>query len=414
MDERWERVERACAAFRSGGFVLIVDDADRENEGDLAIAAQFVTPETVAFMAREARGLICVPMAPEWADRLGLRPMVAPSEDEAPFGTAFLVSVEARYGVTTGISAYDRATTIRKLADPTATRADFVTPGHVFPLRARPGGVLERGGQTEASVDLARLAGLHPVAALCEVMRADGQMARLPELERFAAEHDIPIVHVADIVAYRIAHERLAQRVAETQLPTRYGTFSLRAYRRIGSDEIDLALWCGAVDDGQPVLVRLHSECLTGDVFGSLRCDCGAQLEAALERIGQHGRGVLVYLRQEGRGIGLVNKLRAYHVQDAEGLDTVEANLRLGLPVDARDYRAAAIILHDLGVQHVQLLTNNPAKLRALACYGFTSVVRVPLVIPPNDHNRHYLETKRTKLGHLLGELSPRVSAAAE
>lgn len=398
---RFERVERAIEAFRSGRFVIIVDDAERENEGDLAIAAQFCTPEAVNFMAREARGLICVPMAAEWADRLGLPLMVPPTVNGSRFGTAFTVSVEAREGVTTGISAFDRATTIRKLADPSATAADFVMPGHVFPLRARPGGVLERDGQTEASVDLARLAGLYPVAVVCEIMSADGTMARLPELERFSALHDIPLVHVADLIAYRLVHERVARCVAETTLPTRFGMFRLRAYQRLGGEEIDLALVLGEVNSEEPILVRLHSECLTGDVFGSQRCDCGPQLETAMKRIAMEGRGVIVYLRQEGRGIGLLNKLRAYHLQD-QGLDTVEANLQLGFPADLRNYREAAIILRDLGIQRVRLMTNNPRKVAALEELGFTVVERVPIELPPTEHNHRYLRTKRDKLGHLV------------
>ena len=398
---RWERVERAIADFREGKFVIIVDDRDRENEGDLSIAAQHATPQAINFMAREARGLICVPMAPEWADRLGLPLMVPPQANGSRFGTAFTISVEAREGVTTGISAFDRAVTIRKLADPASTSADFVTPGHVFPLRARPGGVLERDGQTEASVDLARLAGLHPVAVVCEIMAEDGTMARLPELERFAERHGITLIHVADLIAYRLARERPSLRVAETLLPTEYGDFRIVAYRRFGGEEIDLALIRGDVSGEEPVLVRVHSECLTGDVFGSQRCDCGEQLEAALRLIGRAGRGVVIYLRQEGRGIGLLNKLRAYHLQD-QGLDTVEANLELGFPADLRNYREAALILRDLGIQRLRLLTNNPRKVEALSDCGFEIVERVPLEIPANEHNRRYLETKRDKLGHLL------------
>ncbi|MCS7050942.1 MAG: 3,4-dihydroxy-2-butanone-4-phosphate synthase [Thermomicrobium sp.] len=398
---REERVTRAIEAFRSGRFVIIVDDVDRENEGDLAIAAQFCTPEAVNFMAREARGLICVPMAAEWADRLGLPLMVPPTGNGTRFGTAFTVSVEAREGVTTGISAFDRARTIRKLADPTATAADFVMPGHVFPLRARPGGVLERDGQTEASVDLARLAGLYPVAVVCEIMAADGSMARLPELERFAAVHDVPVVHVNDLIAYRLRRERVARCVAETLLPTRYGTFRLRAYQRLGGEEIDLALLYGDDVGTAPTLVRLHSECLTGDVFGSQRCDCGAQLDTAMQRIAAEGSGVIVYLRQEGRGIGLLNKLRAYHLQD-RGLDTVEANLQLGFPADLRKYREAAVILRDLGIEQVRLMTNNPRKVGALEELGFVVVERVPLELPPTEYNHRYLQTKRDKLGHLV------------
>jgi 3,4-dihydroxy 2-butanone 4-phosphate synthase/GTP cyclohydrolase II len=398
---RWERVERAIADFREGKFVVIVDDRDRENEGDLTIAAQHVTPQAINFMAREACGLICVPMAPEWADRLGLSLMVPSPANASRFGTAFTVSVEAREGVTTGISAYDRAVTIRKLADPEATPGDFVMPGHVFPLRARPGGVLERDGQTEASVDLARLAGLHPVAVVCEIMREDGTMARLPELERFAARHGLTLLHVADLIAYRLIRERAALRVAETLLPTEHGDFRLLAYRRLGGEEIDLALVHGDVPGEGPLLVRVHSECLTGDVFGSQRCDCGEQLEAALRLIAEAGRGVVVYLRQEGRGIGLLNKLHAYHLQD-QGRDTVEANLELGFPADLRSYREAALILRDLGIERLRLLTNNPRKVEALRDCGFEVVERVPLEVPPNEHNRRYLETKRDKLGHLL------------
>lgn len=394
------RMERAIADLRNGKFVIIVDDPERENEGDLCIAGQFVSPEAVNFIVREARGLLCVAMAPEWVDRLQLPLMVDPDGNTAPFGTAFTLPVEAREGVTTGISAHDRAITIRTLADPTATRADFTVPGHVFPLRARPGGVFERRGQTEASVDLARLAGLHPVVAICEIMADDGQMARLPELERFAARHDIALVSVADIEAYRRAKAEVAQPVVESQLPTEYGLFRLRAYGG-ATGEPDLALLLGDLDGDPPPLVRLHSECLTGDAFGSLRCDCGDQLEQALARIGDEGRGVLLYLRQEGRGIGLLNKLRAYHLQDG-GLDTVDANQQLGFPSDARDYATAAAILRQLGITQLRLLTNNPAKAAALASHGITVIERVPLEVPANVWNRRYLEAKRDRLGHWL------------
>lgn len=394
-------VEQAIEDFRQGRFVIIVDDPNRENEGDLCIAAELVTPDAINFMAREARGLICTPLAAEWIDRLDLPAMVATGVNSSRFGTAFTISVEAREGVTTGISAYDRAVTIAKLADPDATRADFAMPGHVFPLRAREGGVLERGGQTEASVDLARLAGLHPVAVICEIMDDDGRMARLPRLEHFAREHGVGIVTVADLVAWRRMHEATVESLAETVLPTSYGTFRVFAYGDDPHGDVDLALVLGDLDGPEPVLARVHSECLTGDVFGSRRCDCGEQLELALERIGDEGRGVLIYLRQEGRGIGLLNKLRAYHLQD-NGFDTVEANLELGLPIDRRDYGRAARILRDLGVSRVRLMTNNPEKVAGLENHNIEVVERLPLVVPPTAQNAHYLEVKQQKMGHLL------------
>jgi 3,4-dihydroxy 2-butanone 4-phosphate synthase / GTP cyclohydrolase II len=394
-------IEQAIEAFRRGEFVIIVDDADRENEGDLCIAAEKTTAEAVNFMAREARGLICTPMAPDWVDRIGLPMMVDPTMNSTPLGTAFTVSVEAREGTTTGISAYDRAETIRKLADPEATRDDFIMPGHTFPLRAHKDGVLGRIGQTEASVDLARLAGLNPVAVVCEIMSDDGTMARMPELERFAERHDIPIITVADLVRYRASRERPVERVTETELPTEHGTFRVIAYQGTTNLEPDLALVLGDVSGPEPVMVRVHSECLTGDVFGSQRCDCGEQLNRALDRIGEIGRGVLLYMRQEGRGIGLLNKLRAYHLQD-QGFDTVEANLHLGFGVDQRDYTGAALILRDLGIDRVRLLTNNPRKVDALANCGVEVVERLPLVVLANERNRRYLETKRAKLGHVF------------
>jgi 3,4-dihydroxy 2-butanone 4-phosphate synthase/GTP cyclohydrolase II len=394
-------VEEAIEDFRQGRFVVIVDDPNRENEGDLCLAAEMVTPEAINFMAREARGLICTPMAAEWIDRLGFPAMVASGANSSRFGTAFTISVEAREGVTTGISAFDRAATIAKLADPAATRAEFAMPGHVFPLRAREGGVLERGGQTEASVDLARLAGLHPVAVICEIMDDDGRMARLPRLERFAAEHGVGIVTVADLIAWRRAHETTFEPLAETVLPTNYGDFRVLAYGADPEGEVDLALVLGDLAGPETVLARVHSECLTGDVFGSRRCDCGEQLELALERIGDEGRGVLIYLRQEGRGIGLLNKLRAYHLQD-NGLDTVEANVKLGLPVDQRDYTRAAVILGDLGVSRVRLMTNNPEKVAGLTKLGIEVTERLPLVVPASPQNAHYLEVKQRKMGHLL------------
>ncbi len=431
-------IEQAIDDFRHGKFVIIVDDQDRENEGDLCLAAEMVTPEAITVMAREACGLICVPMAASWADRLNLPPIVEAAENTSPFGTAFTLSVEAREGVTTGISAYDRATTIRVLADPTATRENLTVPGHVFPLRARENGVFERIGQTEAAVDLARLAGLHPVAVICEIMAADGTMARMPDLERFADQHRIGIITVADLVAYRQSQAanaaialdgqpapalRLARpfvepgpvvrRAVETVLPTDHGEFQLIAYENDVNNDLNLALVMGDPLDGEPVLARVHSECLTGDVLGSRRCDCGEQLERALELIGEAGRGVLVYSRQEGRGIGLLNKLRAYHLQD-QGLDTVEANLHLGFPADARDYRVPVAILHELGIHQVRLMTNNPRKVAALAEQGILVTERVPLLIAPQEGNRRYLEIKRRKLGHLLDVESPEAAICSK
>jgi 3,4-dihydroxy 2-butanone 4-phosphate synthase/GTP cyclohydrolase II len=398
-------IEQAIADLRLGKCIIVVDDEDRENEGDLVIAGQFCTPEAINFMARHGRGLICVAMTGQRLDALGLPLMVPPGENGARHGTAFTVSVEARHGVTTGISAHDRATTVRVLADPAATRDDLVIPGHIFPLRAHPQGVLGRPGQTEAAVDLTRLAGLQPVGVLCEIMRDDGTMARLPDLERFAAEHGLCIVSVADLIAYRRRHERIVTREVEARLPTDHGVFRLLAYTNPLTSEPDLALVMGDVTTPEPVLVRLHSECLTGDVFGSRRCDCGDQLHTALRVIAAEGRGVLLYLRQEGRGIGLLNKLRAYDLQE-HGLDTVEANEQLGFPADRRDYRAAAQMLTDLGVRRVRLLTNNPRKRAGLADYGVEVAERVPIVVPPNAFNSDYLATKRDKLGHLLGVLA--------
>ncbi len=431
-------IEQAIDDFRRGKFVIIVDDQDRENEGDLCLAAEMVTPEAINVMAREARGLICVPMAASWADRLELSPIVDATENTSPFGTAFTISVEAREGVTTGISAYDRATTIQVLADPAATRANLTVPGHVFPLRAREGGVLERTGQTEASVDLARLAGLQPVAVICEIMATDGTMARMPDLERFAAEHEIGIIHVADLIAYRqsqaatpvtatdgqpgpalrlanqvVEPEPIVRRAVETVLPTDHGDFQLIAFENDLNNDLNLALVMGDPSANVPVLARVHSECLTGDVLGSRRCDCGEQLERALELIGEAGSGVLVYSRQEGRGIGLLNKLRAYHLQD-QGFDTVEANLHLGFPADARDYRVPVAILHELGIGRVRLMTNNPRKVAALSEQGIEVTERVPLLIVPQEGNRRYLEIKRRKLGHLLEVGSPEAAVCSK
>jgi 3,4-dihydroxy 2-butanone 4-phosphate synthase/GTP cyclohydrolase II len=394
-------VEEAIATFGNGEFVIISDDEDRENEGDLAIAAQFATPDAVNFMARFGRGLICVAMTAERLDQLRLPLMVPPNQNQSGFGTAFTISVEARTGVTTGISAYDRSRTIRLLADTASAAEDLVRPGHVFPLRANGRGVLERAGQTEASVDLARLAGLEPAAAICEVMADDGTMATMEDLEQLSSEHRIGIVTVADLIAYRTVHEALIQRGATTRLPTPYGTFAVTAYDNEASPEPDLALSMGNVATSEPVLVRVHSECLTGDVFGSGRCDCGDQLQRALQLIADEGRGVLIYSRQEGRGIGLHNKLRAYALQD-EGCDTVEANHRLGFAADLRTYFSSAQILADLGVRQVRLLTNNPLKVKGLAIQGLEIVERVPIVVLPGQDNAYYLRTKMTKMGHLL------------
>jgi len=392
-------VEEATRRFREGEFVILVDDEHRENEGDLAIAAEHVTPDAVNFMARFGRGLICAALTESRCDELDLPLMVR--DNTAPYGTAFTVSVEARGKVTTGISAADRSATIRALADPETRPSDLLRPGHVFPLRARRGGVLKRAGQTEASVDLARLAGLRPAAAICEILNDDGTMARIPDLATYAREHGIPILTVAELIRHRLSNESIVERVASPRLPTAFGEFRLHAYRSGLTGEEHIALVRGEIDPDEPVLVRVHSQCLTGDVFGSARCDCGAQLEAALERIAAEGKGVLLYLLQEGRGIGLVNKLRAYELQD-HGHDTVEANERLGFAADLRDYGVGAQILRDLGVRRMRLMTNNPGKFVALAGYGLEIAERLQLEIPPTESSRGYLEAKRDKLGHLL------------
>ncbi|MEE9286314.1 MAG: bifunctional 3,4-dihydroxy-2-butanone-4-phosphate synthase/GTP cyclohydrolase II, partial [Dehalococcoidia bacterium] len=381
-------------------------DEDRENEGDLILAAEKVTPEAVNFMATYGRGLICMPMTAERLEELRIPMMVHDTENTSNLGTAFTVSVEAKQGTTTGISAHDRAATIRALIDPATKPFDIARPGHMFPLRARDGGVLVRAGQTEGMVDLARLAGLYPAGAICEIMSPNGRMARLPELQEFAIEHDIKIVSVAQIIEYRRKHEKLIERVAETDLPTKYGRFRAFAYRSFVDPGQHLALVRGTVDDGEPVLVRVHSECLTGDVFGSIRCDCGDQAQMALRAIDQAGRGVLVYIRQEGRGLGLHNKLKAYELQD-NGLDTVEANLALGFPADLRHYGIGAQILVDLGVRDMRLMTNNPKKIVGLEGYGLRVVDRVPIVAPPTPDNIRYLETKRDKLGHIMPGVAP-------
>jgi len=392
-------VEEASEQFRRGDFVILVDDEDRENEGDLAIAAEKITPEAVNFMAREGRGLICAALTAERCDALELPLMV--HDNTSPFGTAFTVSVEARGRVSTGISAADRAATIAALADPATRPADLLRPGHVFPLRARRGGVLKRAGQTEASVDLAALAGLLPAAAICEIMNDDGTMARVPDLVAFAGRHRLPILTVAELIRHRMRHESLVERLASPRLPTVHGEFTVHAYRASPNGEEHLALVLGEVAGDEPVLVRVHSQCLTGDVFASARCDCGLQLELALEKIAAAGRGVLLYLLQEGRGIGLVNKLRAYELQD-HGHDTVEANERLGFAADQRDYGVGALILRDLGVRRMRLMTNNPGKYVALAGYGLEIVERMALEIPPTETTRDYLRAKRDKMGHLL------------
>jgi 3,4-dihydroxy 2-butanone 4-phosphate synthase/GTP cyclohydrolase II len=392
-------VTEAAATYKQGRFVIIVDDEDRENEGDLCLAAEHVTTEAVNFMARQARGLICVPLTEERCDELELSPMV--EQNTSSYGTAFTVSVEARGKTTTGISAADRAATVRTLIDPRTRPADLLRPGHTFPLRAKKGGVLKRAGQTEASVDLAKIAGLTPAAVICEIMNEDGTMARVPDLLVFSERHGIPIVQVADIIRHRMRTERLVHRVAAPHLPTRFGEFRVVGYRSEVTHEEHVALVAGEVSEDEPVLVRVHSSCLTGDVFGSTRCDCGAQLALALEMITKEGKGVLLYLLQEGRGIGLFNKLRAYELQE-QGLDTVAANEKLGFAPDVRDYGIGCQILRDLGVKKMRLMTNNPSKYVAIDGYGLEIVERIPLEIPPTDDTREYLAAKKAKMGHLL------------
>ena len=392
-------IAEAIEDIRQGKMVVVVDDPNRENEGDLTMAAQFVTPEAINFMAKEGRGLICLALTPERCDELGLDLMAA--KNESAFSTAFTISIEARSGVSTGISAADRARTIQVAIDPQASPRELVQPGHVFPLKAKPGGVLERVGQTEAAVDLARLAGLNPSGVICEIMNDDGTMARVPDLTSYCQRHGLKMVSVADLVAYRRRHEKLIERVVATRLPTGFGDFTAVGYRSLVDNKHHVALVKGEVSGCEDVLVRVHSECLTGDVFHSLRCDCGEQLESALSMIESEGAGVLLYLSQEGRGIGLLNKLRAYKLQE-EGLDTVDANLRLGLPADLRDYGIGAQILVDLGLTSIRILTNNPKKISGLAGYGLSVADQIPIQHVPNPHNEAYLRAKRDRLGHTL------------
>ena len=392
-------IEAALEDIREGKFVVVVDAADRENEGDLTIAAQFATPDAINFMATHGRGLVCLCLTEERCEELDLRQMT--DRNETPFGTAFTISIEAREGVTTGISAPDRARTIQVAIDSSKGPADLVQPGHIFPLRARRGGVLQRAGQTEAAVDLARLAGLNPAGVVCEIMREDGTMARVPDLILYCEQHEIKMITVEDLIEYRRQTEKLVERMTSVRLPTAYGDFIAVAFRETLTGKHHVALVKGAVDGEEDVLVRVHSECLTGDVFHSLRCDCGDQLELALERISAEPRGVLLYMAQEGRGIGLLNKLKAYELQEA-GLDTVEANLELGFPADLREYGIGSQILADLGLTTIRILTNNPKKMTGIEGFGLTVVEQVPIEVSPNAENRRYLDTKRSKLGHQL------------
>jgi 3,4-dihydroxy 2-butanone 4-phosphate synthase / GTP cyclohydrolase II len=404
-DERagpFARVEDAVAAIRDGKMVIVVDDEDRENEGDLTIAAEKITPEAINFMARYGRGLICLAMTPERLDELEI-PLMVP-HNSSRFETAFCVSIEAKDRTTTGISAADRSATVLAAMNPATKSSDLARPGHVFPLRARSAGVLARAGQTEAAVDLARLAGLHPGGVICEIMNEDGTMARVPQLARFARRHHLLMITVADLIAHRLRTESLVRQVASTKLPTEYGDFCLHAFEDPINNQTHVALVYGEIGDGRDILVRVHSECLTGDAFGSVRCDCGAQLDSAMRRIAQEGRGVLLYLKQEGRGIGLANKIRAYALQD-EGLDTVEANEHLGFKADQRDYGIGVQILRALGIRSMRLLSNNPRKLVAIEGYGLSVTEWLPLEIPASASTLRYLTTKRNKLGHALAGL---------
>ncbi len=399
MSHKFDSVESVVADLRKGKMVIVIDDADRENEGDLIMAAQFITPQAVNFMAKYGRGLICVPTTSERLQQLGIERMVR--QNRETFKTDFQVSVDAVRGITTGISANDRAETIRIMADPTAVPEDLAQPGHVFPLRARPGGVLQRAGHTEAAVDLVKLAGARPIGVICEIMSDDGSMARLPELVRFAKAHRLKICTIADLIQYRRTREKLVERVEVVRLPTEHGDFDLYLYQSKIDGQHHLALVCGEVAGKPNVLVRVHSECLTGDVFGSYRCDCGPQLHQAMRQVAQEGRGVVVYMRQEGRGIGLAPKIKAYKLQE-QGLDTVEANRKLSFEMDLREYGLGAQILSDLGLRTIRLMTNNPRKVVGLDGYGLKIVEQVPIKVRPNPHNERYLKTKREKLGHLL------------
>ena len=390
-------IPEAIEDIKAGKILIVVDDESRENEGDLAIAAEKVTPDAINFMSKEARGLICLPIMGDRLEELRIPMMV--QDNTSRFSTAFTVSIEAKHGVTTGISAQDRATTIKTVINPATKSDDIARPGHVFPIKARPGGVLVRAGHTEAIVDLARLAGLYPAGVICEIMNEDGSMARLRQLEEMAAKYNMKMVSVADLITYRRRHEKLVHRVAEAKLPTKYGEFTIMAYRSTIDPDEHVALVKGDVSTEEPVLVRVHSECLTGDVFGSLRCDCGQQMAMAMQAIAKEGRGVFLYMRQEGRGIGLHNKLRAYALQD-QGVDTVEANELLGFAADLRDYGIGAQILTDIGLERIRLLTNNPRKVVGLEGHGLKVVETVPIVVPPNSYNASYLKTKGAKLGH--------------
>jgi 3,4-dihydroxy 2-butanone 4-phosphate synthase/GTP cyclohydrolase II len=396
------RIEDAIAAIRAGKMVIVVDDEDRENEGDLTIAAEKVTPEAINFMARYGRGLICLSMTPERLDELEIPLMV--SQNTSRFETAFCVPIEAKGRTTTGISAADRAMTALTAIDPATKPSDLARPGHMFPLRSRTGGVMVRAGQTEAAVDLARIAGLYPAGVICEVMNEDGTMARVPQLAKFAKKHGLLLITITDLIKYRIRNELLVRRVATARLPTKYGTFQIHAFENLLDNQTHVALVQGDITDGMNVLVRVHSSCLTGDVLHSIRCDCGAQLDAAMQRIGAEGRGVLLYLNQEGRGIGLVGKLRAYGLQD-EGFDTVEANERLGFKADQRDYGVGVQILRELGIRSMRLLSNNPRKLVGIEGYGLSVSEWLPIEIPASDSTRRYLRTKKEKLGHKLSSV---------
>ena len=402
---KFNTIEEAIEDIKKGKMVIVVDDPDRENEGDLVIAAEKITPEAVNFMAKEGRGLICLSLLPDRCKELDLPLMTDRNTD--PKGTAFCVSIDAhpKYGTTTGISAYDRAITIKLAVSPEAKPQDFIRPGHIFPLKARQGGVLERTGHTEASVDLARLAGLYPAGVICEIMKEDGTMARLPDLIEFAKKYNLKIITIADLVQYRLKKEKFVIREAEANLPTKYGTFKIYGYRNTLDNSEHVALVMGEIKEDEPVLVRVHSECLTGDVFGSLRCDCQSQLHLALQKIAEEGKGVLVYMRgHEGRGIGIINKIKAYKLQE-EGFDTVEANHKLGFNADLRDFGTGAQILIDIGVRKMRLMTNNPRKIVALEGFGLEIVERIPIITEPNPYNVCYLKTKKDVLGHFIDEI---------